>query len=55
MNTKICRLGTDGSSYVHRCNETQHSATIARGLVDSSPGIGTMATIYPSDHPTLAG
>ena len=31
------------------------SAAIARGLIDSSPGIGTMATIYPSDHPTLAG
>jgi len=42
---------------VVRAFETvQDAAIIARNLVDLSPNsIGTMATVYPLDHPTLAG
>ncbi|KII92899.1 hypothetical protein PLICRDRAFT_37701 [Plicaturopsis crispa FD-325 SS-3] len=44
-------------AHVSSAYETvQDAAILARELVDSSPtSIGTMATIYPSDHPDLAG
>ncbi|KAJ7594013.1 pyridoxamine 5'-phosphate oxidase-domain-containing protein [Mycena floridula] len=32
----------------------QDAAVIARSLIDSPPSIGVMATVFPSDHPTLA-
>ncbi|KAI0258766.1 pyridoxamine 5'-phosphate oxidase-domain-containing protein [Gloeopeniophorella convolvens] len=39
-----------------RAYETlEEAAALARGLLAQPPAIGTMATLYPSDHPTLPG
>ncbi|KAH9949561.1 pyridoxamine 5'-phosphate oxidase-domain-containing protein [Amylocystis lapponica] len=33
----------------------EEAAQLARKLIDHSPSIGAMATVYPADHPTLSG
>lgn len=45
-----------GLMFYMRCTGIEcYTARLSRGLIESPLAIGTMATIYPQDHPTSPG
>ena len=43
------------TSRTRECTKTARSARLARALVDSDDAAATLATVFPADHPTMAG